>query len=60
MTSFDPSRLGPVPGSRVAVVGGCGGMGRVLVRALLDTGVQVAVLDLPEEKLELLEPLGIE
>jgi 3-oxoacyl-[acyl-carrier protein] reductase len=47
MTDFDPARLGPVPGSRVAVVGGCGGMGRVLVRALLDTGVQVAVLDLP-------------
>jgi NAD(P)-dependent dehydrogenase (short-subunit alcohol dehydrogenase family) len=47
MLSFDPSRLGPAPGSRVAVVGGCGGMGRVLVRALLDTGVQVAVLDLP-------------
>lgn len=47
MLTFDPSRLGPVPGSRVAVVGGCGGMGRVLVRALLDTGVQVAVLDLP-------------
>lgn len=44
---FDPARLGPVAGTRVAVVGGCGGMGRVLVRALLDTGVQVAVLDLP-------------
>ena len=47
MTDFDPARLGPAPGSRVAVVGGCGGMGRVLVRALLDTGVLVAVLDLP-------------
>lgn len=48
MADFDPSRLGPPAGSRVAVVGGCGGMGRVLVRALLDTGVLVAVLDLPE------------
>ncbi len=47
MSDFDPARLGPAPGSRVAVVGGCGGMGRVLVRALLDTGVLVAVLDLP-------------
>ena len=47
MTGFDPARLGPAPGSRVAVVGGCGGMGRVLVRALLDTGVQVPKLDLP-------------
>lgn len=48
MTPFDPTRLGPPSGARVAVVGGCGGMGRVLVRALLDTGVQVAVLDLPQ------------
>ncbi|MBU3738317.1 MAG: SDR family oxidoreductase [Rhodoferax sp.] len=47
MTAFDPSRLGPPAGARVAVVGGCGGMGRALVRALIDTGVQVAVLDLP-------------
>lgn len=45
--AIDPSRLGPSPGARVAVVGGCGGMGRAVVRALLETGVQVAVLDLP-------------
>lgn len=44
---FDPARLGPPPGARVAVIGGCGGMGRLVVRALLDTGVEVAVLDLP-------------
>lgn len=44
---FDPSRLGPPAGARVAVIGGCGGMGRVLVQALLDTGVEVAVMDLP-------------
>jgi len=31
----------------VIVAGGCGGMGRALVRALCDTGVQVAVLDQP-------------
>lgn len=43
---FDPSRLGPEAGSYVAVAGGCGCMGRVLVRALLDTGVNVAVLDM--------------
>jgi NAD(P)-dependent dehydrogenase (short-subunit alcohol dehydrogenase family) len=43
--ALDPARLGPVSGSRVIVAGGCGGMGRVLVRALCDTGVQVAVLD---------------
>lgn len=45
--TLDPSRLGPPAGSRVAVVGGCGGMGREVVRALVATGVQVAVLDLP-------------
>ena len=45
--AFDPARLGPPPGARVAVVGGCGGMGRAVVRALLDTGVEVAVMDLP-------------
>jgi 3-oxoacyl-[acyl-carrier protein] reductase len=44
---FDPTRLGPPPGARVAVVGGCGGMGRKLVAALQATGVDVAVLDLP-------------
>lgn len=44
--TFDPSRLGPEAGSYVAVAGGCGGMGRVLVNALLKTGVNVAVLDM--------------
>jgi 3-oxoacyl-[acyl-carrier protein] reductase len=43
---IDFSRLGPAAGARVAVIGGCGGMGRALVRALLDTGVEPAVLDL--------------
>lgn len=44
---LDPARLGPRPGERVIVAGGCGGIGRALVRALCDTGVQVAVLDQP-------------
>jgi 3-oxoacyl-[acyl-carrier protein] reductase len=44
---FDPHRLGPPAGARVAVVGGCGGMGRTVVSALARTGVSVAVLDLP-------------
>lgn len=43
----DPLRLAPPPGSRVAVVGGAGGIGRALVAALADTGARVAVLDLP-------------
>ena len=46
-STFDPGRLGPPAGAKVAVVGGCGGMGRLLVKALLETGVKVAVLDLP-------------
>jgi NAD(P)-dependent dehydrogenase (short-subunit alcohol dehydrogenase family) len=55
---FDPSRLGPPAGARVAVVGGCGGMGRVLVQALLETGVDVAVLDLPASLAENPVPSG--
>lgn len=46
MSAFDPARLGPAPGSRIAVVGGCGGMGRALVDGLLRTGCQVAVIDM--------------
>lgn len=34
-------------GKRIAVCGGCGGIGRALVRELLDRGARVAVLDLP-------------
>ena len=44
---LDPTRLGPPSGAYVAVVGGCGGMGRALVDALIQTQVHVAVLDLP-------------
>jgi len=44
--AVDFARLGPPPGTRCAVVGGCGGIGRALVEALMDTGVTTAVLDL--------------
>jgi len=40
------SRLAPQPGTRVAVAGGCGGIGRVLVAACLVHGLRVSVLDL--------------
>jgi len=40
-------RLLPPPGFRVAVVGGCGGIGRAFVEAALEAGVAVAILDLP-------------
>ncbi len=39
--------LAPLPGSRVLIAGGCGGIGRELVSALLNAGVTVAVFDLP-------------
>lgn len=39
------SRLGPVPGSRLVVVGGCGGIGRALVNAAVEIELGVAVLD---------------
>lgn len=45
--SLDPTRLAPKPGSRMAVVGGCGGIGRELVIQALEAGIEVAVLDLP-------------
>ena len=48
LPTVDFSRLGPKPGTRMAVVGGCGGIGRALVTAGLDLGLKVAVLDLPE------------
>lgn len=38
--------LAPPPGSRIAVVGGSGGIGRATVKALSDAGCDVAVLDL--------------
>lgn len=40
-------RLAPPAGARLAVVGGCGGIGRAVVRAAMDSGLRVAVLDLP-------------
>lgn len=40
-------QLAPARGSRVLVAGGCGGIGRELVAALLDAGVAVAIFDLP-------------
>lgn len=45
--ALDFKRLGPAPGSRIVVVGGCGGIGRALVDACLNLDLKVAVLDLP-------------
>ena len=40
-------QLAPAKGSRVVVAGGCGGIGRELVQALLEAGLAVAIFDLP-------------
>lgn len=42
---IDPARLGPMIGARIAVVGGCGGIGRAVVAGLKATGCEVVVLD---------------
>ncbi len=47
IAALDFTRLGPPKGTRIAVVGGCGGIGRALVGASLEIGMKVAVLDLP-------------
>lgn len=48
LTDLDMTRLGPSPGSRIVIVGGCGGIGRALVAASLKIGLKVIVLDLPQ------------
>lgn len=45
---IDFHRLGPAPGRRLLVIGGGGGIGRVLVRTALELGLKVAVFDLPK------------
>ena len=45
-TPMSFERLAPRPGVRMAVVGGCGGIGRRLVAAGLEIGLEVVVLDL--------------
>ena len=44
--TMDFSRLGPPAGTRLVVLGGCGGIGRVLISAARQTGLEVANLDL--------------
>ena len=44
---MDLTRLAPASGTRLAIVGGCGGIGTRLVENALASGLQVANLDLP-------------
>jgi NAD(P)-dependent dehydrogenase (short-subunit alcohol dehydrogenase family) len=44
---IDFARLAPVAGSRIAIVGGCGGIGRELASACHALRLRTAVLDLP-------------
>lgn len=46
-SSSDFARLAPVAGNRILIVGGCGGIGRVLVSACLAMNMKVAVFALP-------------
>jgi 3-oxoacyl-[acyl-carrier protein] reductase len=41
-------RIVPPPGTRVAIAGGCGGIGRAVASACRDLDHRVAVLDLPQ------------
>lgn len=47
MSAFDWTRLTAPPGSRIAVAGGAGDIGRAVVGACRQNGHDVAVLDLP-------------
>lgn len=42
------ARLVPKAGTRVAIVGGCGGIGRAVSAAALELGLRVSILDLPQ------------
>ena len=52
-------RLGPPPGSRIALVGGCGGIGRAVTAACVAAGLRVTVLDLPRSLAQHGTPEGV-
>ena len=59
LPAIDFARLGPTRGSRLLVAGGCGGIGRGLVAAALETGLEVAVMDLPASAERHPAPAGV-
>ena len=59
MTAHDFARLGPPEGARIAVIGGCGGVGQAFVAAAQAIGLEIAVLDLPRSLEEAPPPDGV-
>lgn len=56
---MDMTRLGPAPGARALVIGGCGGIGRAYVDGLLAGGARAAVIDRPAALEEAPPPPGV-
>lgn len=56
----DFRRLGPPPGSHMVVAGGCGGIGRGVVRAALESDLRVTVLDLAASQARHPVPAGVD
>ena len=55
----DFTRLAPAPGTRMVVVGGCGGIGRRLVEIGAGLGLRLAVVDLPKSLADHPPPDGV-
>lgn len=47
-TLKEMAQLVPKSGTRVAIVGGCGGIGRAVTAVALELGLHVSILDLPQ------------
>jgi 3-oxoacyl-[acyl-carrier protein] reductase len=56
---MDLARLGPEEGSRVVVIGGCGGIGRSYIEGLVQAGCRIAVFDRPQAIAEAPPPDGV-
>lgn len=54
-----PLLLGPAPGARCLVIGGCGGIGLEYVKGLVAGGARVAVMDLPASLANVPLPDGV-
>ncbi|MBM3503555.1 MAG: SDR family oxidoreductase [Alphaproteobacteria bacterium] len=57
--AYDFNRLGPARGAKVLVCGGCGGIGRAIVRGCLDTGLDTTVFDLQRTHDQSPVPAGV-